>query len=178
MTVTMSTNSPQYLGPMSWLISWSGGAAGATYYVYRDGQLIATTPGSSIVLSVEPGETPIIEVFDDADTAPMESHPGRVTLAWYASTGAAVDHYRIDEYVSSVWTARARIKDNGDGYFLWRSRGLEDVTTHQFRVVPVGDNGNEGTADTRNVLMVRYPDSPDLSVAWDSGTNKVTFSAN
>ena len=178
MTVTLDPSSPQYVGPLAWRLSWTSDLPGATFYVYRDGVLIATTTGGSIIVTVEAGETPLIEVYDDASTSPMESHPGRIMLAWCASSGSPeVNYYRVDEYIGAAWVERARLRDDGRGYFTWRSRQLEDCTSHQFRIVPVGDNANEGAADTRTILMVRHPDPPEVSYTWDSGTRTITVSA-
>ena len=173
--MSVTIEQPQRVGPGAWRITWSSDLSDPTFYVYRDGRLIATTALTSLVFTIAAGESPVIEVFDDAATLPSTAFPGRVTLAWYAI--AAVDHYRIDEYVASVWTQRRRIRDDGSGYFRWRSRFLKDVTSHQFRVVPVGTNGNAGTATSFTVLMVRHPDPPNLTTSYDSGTRQLTFTA-
>ena len=65
----------------------------------------------------------------------------------------------------------------GRRYFNWRSRVLEDSATHQFRVTPIGANGNNGTAKNFVVLMVRIPDPPRVSYSYSAGSGVVTIAA-
>ena len=78
--------------------------------------------------------------------------------------------------MESEWTERARVRHRETAYMQWMTRWLEDETSHQFRVVPVGTNGNEGTARTLTCLMVRNPTPPDVDYAYSNSTNKVTVS--
>ena len=174
---------PRRTGSDAWVIAWTSDQVSPTYRVYRDGRLIATTTAQSITITVAAGsETPVIEVLDDAADLPAAGFPGRALLAWFRSATGSLNHFRVEEYVGAAWTLRRKLRDPGStinaaGYFTWKSRWLEDVTTHQFRVIPVGDNGNQGSAMTFAVFVVRHPDPPSVTVAWDSGTAKVTITA-
>ena len=172
MTVTINTPIP--LTATSWLISWSSDLENPTFYIYRDGVLISTTTETSITIIVATGETPVIEVLDEAGT-PATAFPGNVMLCWYPRE--ATDYYRIDESVSAVWTERAKVYDEGQAFFIWYTRWLEDSTLHQFRIVPVGTNGNEGTATEVSQLMVRHPDPPAQNFGYSAITRKITISA-
>ena len=163
-----------------WLVEVSSDLTNPTFYWYMDGELRAITREGRYVFPVAEGESAEIEVLDDANSAPQPVFPGRIDLEWAPVTaGAAVDYYRVDEYVGAVWTERARVKHvAGAHYYTYRTRLLEDQTTHQFRIVPVGVNGNEGTAATMSFPVVRRPDPPELSMSYNPATRTVTFSDN
>lgn len=144
----------------------SDAATPVTLYVYRDGVKIETrstaTGSAELLLSVAAGTSPFFEVTDQ-DCRPSPAHPGRFDVHWRSVTGAV--SYTVEEYVASVWTERATIADNGIGGFVWKSRWLEDATSHQFRVTAIDAGGNAATATTFTALMVRRPDPPTVSIA-------------
>lgn len=147
--------------------------ASALKYVYQDGILIATTTAEEWIFQALPGTALIVEVLDDADALPEDVFPGRVTLGWHGEDN--VESYLIEEFIDAAWTTRATILDDGSGYYAWTSRFLEDVTTHQFRITPTGTNGQTGAVRAFSAFMVRNPDTPVLSSAFDEGTGKVTW---
>jgi hypothetical protein len=286
MAVTSLT--AETIPPGSYLLSWASDLVDPTFYVYRDGVLVATTQLTSMEVLLADEEAPVFEVLDDPDEAPAAAYPPFATLAWYPSPGAG--SYRVDEYVSGAWVERATLEDsdaagrglppkvvvvqqggnflNGtytleyvgtggvhrwkwtDGtttveiykdnaewllrlydathfvtygsnlqlpeypppgeatsvagspwvlrlsnaggspkgyvsadqptgnYFAWESRFLEDSASHRFRVVPVGQNGNEGTSREFLVLMVRIPDPPEVTYTYNgTPANTVTIAA-
>jgi len=175
MTVTM--NPPENVGGNSWRFSWSSDQDDPTFYVYdlSEGGLLDTTKGTSITITLEPGESRVLEVTEEELAAVPRGYPSRLLLYWYGPAGTS--YYKVEEYVGAAWVTRARIYDRGQGHFTWRTRPLEDVTTHQFRIVPVGTNGNEGTPVTWSALMVTHPAPPEVDYAYSSGTGKVTVSA-
>lgn len=138
---------------------------------YLDGRLIEISPVGTRVFTVPLDEILFIEVLDD-DTPPRRAWPAYILLQWRAVTGAA--EYRVEESIASVWTARATIRERGTAYYSWRTRALEDGTVHAFRIIPVGTNGNDGTALARSVLMVRRPDPPRANERFSDSTHKVT----
>lgn len=171
MTVTM--NVPEQIDYRSWRVSWSSDVEDPTFYVYVDGALYLTTMDTETIVTVDEGEVPIIEVLDDEDAIPTLAWPSRLTLCWYAEPDTG--YYQVQEYVDEDWIARGNVSDRGEGYFKWQSRVLEDVTSHQFRIIPVGTNGNEGTARTFVCLMVRHPTPPDVSYAYSDSTHTVSI---
>ena len=177
MTVTM--NAPKRVGPRAWRLSWSSTESAPTYRVYRDGLLVAQTTATEITLSVDEGEAPVVQVLDTAAAVPDEGHPGRATLGWYAVLGA--DHYRVEEYVATVWTLRKIIRDRTDGaegYFRWRSRPLEDSADHRFRARAVDAEGDEATIMDVTWRCVRHPDPPRATYTYAAGTGAVTLAAS
>ena len=166
---------PVQLDSRTWRVSWSYPAQDPTFYVYRDGVLLGSTQQTWWDFALDSGEGLVIEVQADAGRLPVSAFPARLTLCWYAAADA--EHYRIEEYVGTTWTLRARLRDRGQGYFTWNTRPLEDETTHQFRIIPVGDNGNQGTALTFSCLMVRHPDPPQVGYSYSNTTHAVTIAA-
>ena len=174
--MTVTINAPERISDGVWRFTWSSDLGGTpTFYLYLDGVLMYPTTETALDIYVSSGESVTLQVFDDAADSPDEIYSGRVTLGWQPIAG--VDYYQIEEYVASVWTVRQKISENGSPWYSWRSRYLEDVTVHQFRIIPVGTNGNEGTPATFYVLMVRNPDAPALSFVFDTGTDKITIDA-
>lgn len=139
----------------------------ATEFTSSDG-------AGEFLLHVADGQQPYVQVIDDAVSKADYAYPGQMTLFWYAVSGAV--SYRIDEYVSSVWTERFSVIDQGQGAFTYLTRWLSDATAYQWRVMPIGENGNDGTALTYSFTTVRHPDVPSVSYAVDSGGN-LTVSA-
>ena len=159
------------IGLYSWLLKYSSDLEDPWFYIYLDGILIAETPQNQYNIAINMDEGSVIEVLDDPDALPMQIFPGKVRLGWFFVAGT--NYYRIDEYINSAWVQRYRMPEN-NGYLLWQSRFLEDGQTHIFRVVPVGTNGNEGTARQFAVLMCRRPDVPDVIYTYANADYKVT----
>lgn len=175
--MTVSDLTTTQLDAWNWLVSWTSDASSPTFYVYRDGELWLTTAETSLSLYAEPGEYFVLEVFDSASASPSYAYPGRLTLCWYAVTTA--EYYTVEEYVDAAWVTReSRLLEDGSGFYRWQSRFLEDGETHQFRLTPAGTDGNSGTASTVTWFMVRHPNPPGLSFAYDEGTTKITVSAS
>jgi len=162
-------------GPNTYLLTYESTLSTPTFYLYQDGTLVAVTELTTWVFWVQVGESLNVEILDNANELPQAAFPGRLLLAWEASD--STDYYRIDEKVASVWTERAKITDSGVLYYSWETRFLEDVTAHEFRIVPVGTNGNEGAIKAFAVLMVRHPTPPTVAYTYTSLTAAVTVSA-
>jgi len=165
-----------WIDDTSCLYSWSSDLGTPTFYIYQDAVLVETTANTSKVFHVAINDGFVIDVLDDPDADPTTPYPGRITLSWYEVDDT--HHYLIQEYVASVWTTRSLLFDTGDVFYTWESRYLEDVTTHYFRIIPVGDNGNSGTETGVSWLMVRYPNPPDVTYSYDAETQKITITAN
>ena len=175
MTVTLNT--PEWMDAQTCILSWSSGLTNPTFYVYQNGALVLSTTGTSYVFHIEEGDTLSVEVLDVAATEPQYGMPGRQTLCWYPISDAV--SYRIDEQVASVWTERQTILDENQAFFRWRTRHLEDETTHEFRVVGIDTSGNDGSKVAWfRFLMVRHPDLPTVAYTYNGATPKtVTIAA-
>lgn len=169
--MSVTYNPEAWLDSRTVIVSWTGTAS--LYYVYRDGILVTTTAETRATFEVDPGDQLLVEILDDPETEPTPVYPGRIWLCWYGVENGA--RYRVDESVDGVWTERASILDEGQGYFRWRTRFLEDDEEHLFRVVPVGQNGADGEAREYRYYMARYPDEPRATYAYDDQTRKITI---
>lgn len=152
-----------------------------TFYIWRDGVLVGATKSTRWSFTLEAGEFVVWDVFDDSATVPAAAFPGRVTVTWCAVETA--NHYRVEQWGGATWDLQIKILDRGEGYFSWESGFLEDVTEHKFRVVPIAHDrdaqvlgdGNIIYMTELRVLMVRHPDIPDFSAAWNgSGDPTIT----
>ena len=133
MTVTIDQNNIKVIDPYTWELTWSSDLGGSpTFYVYVDGTLSFPTQETTGRFTADYGVYPVVEVLDDSTAAPSTAFPARVFLSW--NTVAGTDYYLIEEDIATVWTERARIRDEGQSFFKWLTRALEDVTSHDFRV--------------------------------------------
>lgn len=151
-----------------------------TFRVVREGVIVSTFLSENgkgeHTFTVIPGDAPFIEVLDRACQLPSIAFPGRVTLHWRTVSGAV--KYRVEELVSAVWTLRKTVPDGGSAAFVTLTRWLEDTTSHQFRIIPVDAAGNQGTAIAFTFLMVRHPNRPATSIAYNGSVAKtITVSA-
>ena len=113
-----------------------------------------------------------IQVLDVSTTEPTDAPSARRVLSWGGASDCAA--YRVEEYRDSEWVARATVRNTGRPRYSFTTRPLEDVTTHQFRVVPIAPSGDEGTATQKNFVVVRTPDVPRVTYTYASATGKVT----
>ena len=140
------------------------------------GAFSSSDGSGSFVVTVGIDESVFLEVLDKACQIPSIAFSGRMRVNWQAVVGAT--QYRVEEFVSAVWTARATITDRGEGAFEFVSRFLEDVTAHLFRVIPIDAAGNEGSPLTFTSLMVRHPAPPNVGYVYNgAGTPTVTISS-
>lgn len=159
-------------GARSWKLTWTG-SAGGPYYIYRNGVLMGTTYATSIVITVAPGENPIITVTDVAGDVP-DSYPDRVTIGWRSVTGAT--KYVVQQYTGGSWVSIQEIPHDGRACYTWRSPALDDLTAYTYGVLPYSGLV-AGTRQSYAVLMVRYPDPPRVSYSYSAATRKVTVTA-
>lgn len=173
LVITTATRLP---GGMVYL-RWTVGDFGPPYRIFVNGVHVDTTQATELRIYVPEGETPPIDVIDDPDEEPEVVRSSRLTLGW--SQSSDVDHYRVERFISSTWTEIGRVKETGDSAYSFRTPVLDDDTTHQLRVVPVGSNGLDGTAQQFNDFkVIRHPDVPDVAFLFDDGTAKVTITEN
>lgn len=163
------------IGPASFILTYASDLVSPTFYIWAGGRFVVQTPLTSYQIDLEPGEQLQVDVFDDATETPGEVYPGRFFLNWYAVDSAV--EYRIEEYVDAAWTLRQVVAASVGTYYTWSSRFLEDDTTHRFRVIPVGEDGIHGFGTEFQGLMVRHPDAPRVTMAYDADTATVTVTA-
>lgn len=161
-----------------WLVSWTSTLAPPQlFFVYVNGELLheAGTTLTELPFTVPAGQEVIVEVRDVAGAAQSRYFGGHAELGWHAVPAAA--SYRIEEKVGAVWTLRADIVEDGSGFKIFRTNKLADETTHLWRVVPVGVNGQDGTPLEFTIDTVRQPDAPAVIGTYDPGTGNLTVDA-
>lgn len=173
--MSITYQKPIQIDEVAWKIRWtSDRPTPVTFYVYLEGVLV--TPDGLVsddgagewTVSVPPGEYPQLDVLDKECLPPL-AFSGHFLLQWY---GTGNLEYRVEKLISAVWTLQETLPDDGRGYFSWRSPWLADVTVHSYRIVPVSQAGNQGTALSLVCLMVRNPDIPNVSVTYNGSTLK------
>jgi hypothetical protein len=168
----------------AWRFTWTGTGP---YDVVMHGQYLAqgqTAAEYTYSDFVRLGETsdyadtaPPVEVIDTADTTTCQSldHPPYARLQWRGN--AAWTNYRVEQYISAVWTEVDNIAEAGTGYYLWHSDPLTDGATHQFRVIAVDQRGYESDPLAYSALVVTSPTPADVTLSYSAGTGLVTVAA-
>lgn len=158
--MTVTYNTPVWQDQETLILSWSSSLTDPLYYIYRDGDLIATTYAESMTFFVAPGEFPALEVLDSS-AAPSYASPGRKWLSWYPDADAA--YYLIEEATDEVYAEVSRVTETGIGYYRYLTRWLSDGYSSTWRITPIDAAGNSGTALVYTVEQVRHPDVPDVA---------------
>ena len=161
----------------AWILEYTSTLTSPTFHIYVDGFLQGKTQDTRYLLQLEDGGHAIVDILDDANESPPRRYPARWLINWQG-TDDTTDHYRIEEELPGpMWTLRRKVHHvQGRTSYQFLTRFLEDVTTHSFRIIPVGINGNQGTALTLSHFMVREPDIPQVSTAYTPGTRTLTIS--
>jgi len=156
------------------------------YFWYLDGCHVARTLAPSYSFQIPTGDQARVECLDsdDADYDPYENapdaYPPRRSLWWVRSQDTDVDHYRLEQSEGGGdWSTLARVFPRpGDWDFSYLTGRLTDLASYQWRIVPVDTAGNDGTPITLDAhTVVRTPDAPEFSIAFDEDTTRVTVAA-
>lgn len=171
--ITSLTATP--LDPYTYRLDFTSDHPSPTFYVYASGSLIATTTDMSLIVPLSLDSSVVYDVLDDPLAVPTTDFPGAVTLAWYANPATA--SYRIEQYDGAAWNEVATIQNDGRVYYRWESTTQPDGVVAQFRIIPTGTNGNDGSPSPFTVLVVRYPDPPAVSYSYSATDAKITIAA-
>lgn len=163
------------------------------FHWYIDGEYVgmsqSSTGSSSRTFAVDPDGQLYLEVQDTTDAAydPIDNapagYPARRTLEWIRSFPLAANpiaHYRIEQSKNAnPYTTLALVAhDERKWSYRFVVTGLTDLAYYQFRIVPVGANGNDGDALVLSrEQMVRHPDAPNFSATFNAGARTVTIGA-
>lgn len=174
------------LGPGRWRVTCSSDIAGSTFQLYLSGEAAGENQSGVFEFVTLPDEYPIVEVLDSEDEIPSSAWPSSVLIMWNSSRNITptpaqeTSHYLIEQFVGGQWTLVDRIEEEDEvGFHTWRTGVLADGQTHQFRVTPMGINGNSGTPRSYTIPMVRHPDPPSVTFEYDGPPGRsVTITAN
>lgn len=155
------------------------------YHWYMDGAYLGytNTPSRAFMLgSLDQSRIDILDTddpdFDAVANAPS-GFPARRTLVFVRSMDVRISSYRVEQRrATDAWIEIALINDDPARWtYEFLSPRLDDLTSYAWRVIPIDDAGNDGTAvSLGGELIVRTPDSPDFSAALQVSTH-VLFAA-
>lgn len=155
------------VGARAWRVRWTSDAPdGVLFRVFVNGRLYdATRTNESLIVGDEAAGA-VVEVLDDNDALPALGFSGQVRLEWDAVPGAAEYVVEVDD---GGWTTIGRIRQEGQTRLRFSTDVLADGLEHDFRVTPIGVNGNAGDAALLTVEVVRHPDPPNASYTGNAG---------
>jgi len=169
------------------LVAVTSSLSGTVYYHwYVDGVWAGRTTTPQHTLYVGDDAQARIEVVDttDADFDYLAGNPTPYPAArrlwWIRSLAADVDHYRIEQQIDGGdWSELAIVARRGEDWtYEYTTDRLTDLAEYAWRVVPVDEAGNDGTAITLAAeKIVRVPDAPEFTIAFDPDTDTVEFAA-
>jgi hypothetical protein len=144
----------------SWAFTWSAGTA--PYSIWLDGRQLESSLATE-AYTYDGGEydetAPPIEILNDGETAENYTYPPRVRVQWRGLLGATTYIVQANE---GGWVDLDEFTEDGSGYYQWESEALADATTHQHRVLALGEGGAEGTPIAFSVDLVRNPAPPSV----------------
>lgn len=156
------------------------------YHWYIDGAYIASTQASEYTFHLADSDSVRVDINDtnDADYDPIANapagYPARRSITWQPSLEATVKIYNIEQKIGagSFVTIGMIPHRPGAWEYVLLSPRLADLTVHTWQVSALDAAGETlGTRTLGGETIVRIPDAPDFTVAFDGGTTKVTFSA-
>jgi len=172
---------------VSWVEAASDLAADPVFYHwYLDGLWQGAGVSQRRAFFLPPGDQAAVTCLDTHDGAfdgPAHAPPGyppRRRLWWCRSRDASVRFYRVDQQADGGdWTAVGRVPaDPARWSHEFTTPRLADLTDYAWRVIPIDAAGNDGTPVALDAeRIVRTPDAPDWTVAFDDDTQKVTIIA-
>lgn len=158
--------------PGVWVFTWTPAPA-AVYEVWRNGLLLATTEeGVGTYTTDDGGPTeapPVIEVHNTADgKADNEEYPPYALLQWRGIPECSA--YKVEYFSGGGWRTVAQIREEGSGWYMYRSVALSDQETASFRVTALDIRGIGGTALPFKFTPVCNPGRPSASLLASGGT--------
>lgn len=167
------------------IVTAISGLSGTVYFHwYLDGVHVSSTQSNRHSIYMDNGDSGRVDVLDttDPDFDPIANAPAgwpaRRTLQWHRSAATDMDHYRVEQDIDGGGFAAIGTvhHDPLQWVYTFLTPRLVDLAVYTWRIVPVDTSGNDGAATTiRTEKIVRTPDAPDFTVAWDEGTTKVTW---
>ena len=180
MSITSYTATPIGNGCRVTVTSDLGGTV--YYHWYSDGSYFAATAVAYVDVPLSGQER--IECIDttDVDFDPIANAPAGFpavrTLEWVRSIDTSVSQYRVQERVDGGdWETVALVNADSRWAYRYLTGELTDLADYEWRAVPLSAAGADGTpAALDSETVVRRPDAPSFTVAFNEGASTVTFS--
>jgi hypothetical protein len=158
----------------------------ATYYWYIDGNYVGAGSSTTRTFVLASGDQARIDVLDSVDpnfdpiaNAPQQ-FPAVRTLVFPRSMSSTIARYRIEQQINGgAWTVLGLVQDDPRAWlYSFVTMRLTDLTSYAWRCVPMGASGNDGTPIALTAeQVVRTPDAPGFTAAFQAGSGQVLFSA-
>jgi len=155
------------------------------FHWYVDGVFVGRSPDGQYAVSIGASETKTIDVVDSTDiafdvyAAPTRRYASRRQIGWIRSLDANIASYLVEQFIAAgSWATIATVPhDDRTWEYRVQTPVLADLAVYSWRVTPVHNNGNSGTAlaIVGPLTHVNRPTPPVRSVTFDAGTTKVTF---
>lgn len=168
------------------VVSVTSDLAGAIWYFwYLAGAFVAATQRNTYTFLLQPAEQARVEVIDtnDPDFDPIAhapaGYPARRSIHWVKSQETDASSYRVEQRKNAgAWSTIGTIYAKPEKWSLvLLSPILEDLAVYEWRIIPIDQAGNDGTAIALAAeTIVRTPDAPNFAAAFSQATGRVTFS--
>lgn len=181
--MTVTYGKPERIGHWTTVFVESDIVGEVWFHWYRDGVLVHSGQANSHTFYVGTGAQAEIVCMDTASpSAPdaPQAWPATRTVFWWPSMSGDIKEYRPEyQKDGGSWTAFGRVRHNPEKWlYQIETERLDDLSTYAFRVVPIDNAGNDGTAqEIESEIVVRTPDAERYSLTFSAGTSRVTFSA-
>lgn len=165
MAVTLGV--PVQTGPTQWRFTFTSDLTDPIFYIYVNGEYVTQTRETFYDLTIGVNTQAQFDVLDVVDDLPAEFFPGVMHLRWDGTPDST--SFRVEQYVVDEWVAKQVIIADDRRVFHYTSELLDDSEVHQFRIVPIDDQGRDGTILEFEAEMCRYPDEPSQAMNVTGG---------
>lgn len=157
------------------------------FHWYADGNYLGMSTSGSWTLFLDTDTQRRIDVVDTTDpafdpfAAPPTGFPAFVTLFFVRSIASDVAGYRIEQIRTTFGSVATDIAFVPQGLNEWShlvvTPRLDDLIEYDWKIYAIDRAGNENSTPLalKRRTIVRTPDAPRFSVAFDPGSTKVTF---
>lgn len=168
------------------LVEVTSDLSSPTIYWYLDGIYAGSSVDLSQMFMVASGDQVEVIAIDSTSSSfdPVANQPtawpARRDIQWARSTDASATGYKVYQKLGAgSFTEIAAVPARaGQWWYSVLSPRLTDLSTYTWEIRPLDAAGNEGTARVVGPeLIVRRPDSPNFTAAFNSGPTTVTFTA-
>lgn len=175
--MAVTIQSTRQIDGLSWLVTWSTDlGAGTLFYVWLEGELLTTTTATSMTVVAAAGY-PNLFITDDAAERPGGDASGYFTVAWTVPAGTETMLLETQD-AAGDWTTLQTVQvANGQALVLYTAGYLDDATGYIYGARAQDAAGNTSGRGTALFPMVRRPDVPAVTMAYDSGTGTVTITS-